>query len=139
MHKEPLEREELIREAWAQEEHYWRLIQQGDDRVLALYDEDVIAWPFSYAVAGGVDLARSYIKEWLEANEMLAYTLTDKVATVSGNDTVALLFYWSAIVVVKDPPPETASTTASTSRVNHTWVKKGDDWTIMVASTAPMS
>ena len=129
--------EQMIEKAWEEEERYWRLIQEGDDEVLECYDENVIAWPSSYGAAVGVEGAREYLRNWMDTYDLLENTMWGRRATVSGDDTVALLYYWSAVTRQKETQPGDPPNAAATARVNHTWLKQGDHWTIIVASTAP--
>lgn len=114
-------------------EHLWRLeeayiqahVEADHQAILSLWDEQFLGWPSRLREPSGKDGGPEYLAEFFPKPMPLAPRMERLGIRVAGN--VAILFYrlhWGGA-------DEGESITTASTRLTHTWVKRGSEWLIL--------
>lgn len=114
-------------------EHLWRLeeayiqahVEADHQAILSLWDDQFLGWPSRLREPSGKDGGPEYLAEFFPTPMRSVPRIERLGIRVAGD--VAILFYrlhW-------DRAAENGSITTATTRLTHTWVKRGSEWRIL--------
>lgn len=110
---------------WNLEEAYIRAHREADhDAILALWDERFLGWPSRLSDASGKAGGPDYLERFFPEPRQLSQRIERQGVRFEGQ--VAILHYRLHSWVGDEATAET-----STSRLTHTWIKRGSEWFIL--------
>lgn len=110
---------------WGLEEAYLRAHREADhDAILALWDERFLGWPSRLPAATGKEGGPDYLVRHFPEPRQIKQRIERQGIRFEGD--VAILHYR-----VYSWVGDEATAQVSTSRLTHTWVKRGSDWRIL--------
>jgi hypothetical protein len=111
---------------WAQEQSYFvNLYKANYAEVVALYDEQFLGWPNGLKQPIGLEESSRFMKQLIP--NPTSCTIRIDRAGIRLTGTTALTQY-TLYVDCKDP---SGVITTKTSRITHTWIKKGKAWKLL--------
>ena len=120
-------------EVWNMEDRYWHTIETSNlDAYVALWHPDFIGWPrdrdLPVGKAGIADGARKKMAD----GRVASHEILSRAVSVVGDVGVAQYAVRATRVAVN------GDTSKFTSRVTHTWLKRGRSWRIISGMSAPI-
>jgi ketosteroid isomerase-like protein len=117
---------------WALEHEYWQIVERNDlDAYRNLWNENFLGWP----QGSPTPTNKSHITDWITSRTSKGLTfkfLQFKEASIQENGDLIVTCYW-----VTDRWDSKGSVgVATTSRILHTWLRKGDRWQIVSGMSA---
>jgi len=113
-------------EIWSGEEAYWKYLQAGDiEHFRTLWAEDFVGWP----IAEGHPIHKADIRFGSPSN-LVSYELHRESVDMHG--AVGITFYRATVRRRNADGVESTRT----SRLTHTWMKRGDRWLIVGGMSA---
>ena len=122
---------------WELENAYWERVKNNDiTGYRALWDEDFVGWPGFSRAAMEKDVIHTWIAP-LHANprEEFDYALTLHAVRSFGDVVVAHYLVESAI---SDADTGAWIRDRGTSRITHTWQRRGDSWQIITGMSGTL-
>jgi quercetin dioxygenase-like cupin family protein/ketosteroid isomerase-like protein len=111
---------------WRLEERYITAHVEADHQtILSLWDEEFLGWPSRLGEPSGKAGGAEYLAEFFPTPMPLAPRI--ERLGIRFTENVAMLFFrlhWGGAV-------ESGSSTTATTRLTHTWVKRGSEWRIL--------
>lgn len=111
---------------WRLEETYIKAHVEADHQaILSLWDGEFLGWPSRLGEPSGKEGGAEYLAEFFPTPMQLAPRIERLGIRFAGD--VAILFFrlhWGGA-------EETGSVTTATTRLTHTWVKRGSEWRIL--------
>jgi len=122
----PIAMEDDAEHLWHLEETYIKAHVEADHQtILSLWDEDFLGWPSRLQKPSGKDGGAEYLAKFFPNPMQLTPRLERLGVRLEGN--VAILFYrlhWGG-------DDGNGSITTATTRLTHTWVRRGSEWFIL--------
>lgn len=120
----------VTEQVWSGEEAYWRYVQSHDlKHYLSLWSDDFVGWPIlTDHPIHKTDIASQFQSGRL--SQVITYELHRESVEMHG--PIGVAFYRVEMRLRK--PDQSEFTT--TSRLTHTWMKKGDVWQIVAGMSA---
>ncbi len=117
---------------WRLEEAYIQAHAEADHQtILSLWDEQFLGWPSRLREPSGKDRGPEYLAEFFPTPMRLAPRIERLGIRFAGD--VAILFYrvhWGG-------SNESGTVTTATTRLTHTWIKRGSEWLILGGMSSP--
>lgn len=120
------------KEVWQMEEVYWNDVKTSDaDHYASLWHASFVGWPRDRErPVGKKELTEGAAKKMSEGR-VLSYEFLSKTVTVVGNVGV------TQYAVKATRAGKNGQNEVYTSRVTHTWLRRGNTWQILGGMSAP--
>ncbi len=119
---------------WDQEIAYWAYLQAGEmDRFLALWHDDIMAWPNNQPGPADKSTVRSLRANLMATIDLATASIDILPRAVQLYGDTGVVYYELHLVPAGGAGPETHN------RMIHTWQQTADGWQIIGGMSAPLS
>jgi len=124
-------------EIWNLESAYWDYVKANDlEKYRALWHDDFVGWPS----VSPEPVRKDHITDWITSNtskglKLQSYEIERRAIKVTGD--IAIDHYRIKMNWTKADTGDVART--DTTRITHTWIRRGDAWEIIGGMSAPVN
>ena len=124
-------------EIWNLENTYWDDVKANDlEKYRALWHDDFVGWPS----VSPEPVRKDHITNWITSNtskglKLQSFEIERRAIKVTGD--IAIDHYRIKMNWAKADTGDVART--DTTRITHTWIRRGDTWQIIRGMSAPVN